>query len=284
MNRNTLSSGSALAGVVMLAACACGAGSNTVKALAASGYQTPNTVIFGASCGTDHSVQPLFVGIGALLILIGMSIRKFSAAVLAAIGCAAFAYGALAAGPSTMSSSALPHPSSHLYGYAAYIIAAVFLIAAFLRAFQTPKPLAAGTAMAGMAAATGCSCCMITGAVSALIASAGAPWVYNQSYVFFAGAALMAAALWKIGGVKPALLTVAGATITYGGPKLLNLALPQLMIYGVNYRFIPAYAIYLLGAATMAGSFAVAYSIAHRRYATEPITSLLTEPVPAISG
>lgn len=267
----------------MLAACACGAGSSTVKALASAGINTPNTVIFGASCGTDHSVQPLFVGIGALMILIGMSLRKFSAAVLAAIGCAAFAFGALTAGPSTMSSAMLPHTNAHLLGYIAYIVAAVFLIAAFLRAFPTPRPLAAGTAMAGMAVATGCSCCMVTGSLTALIASGGATWIYNESYLFFAGVAIVAAGLWKLGGVKPALLAVAGGAITYGGPKLLNGALPELMISGVNYRFVLGYAVNFLGAAAVLGGFAVAYRIASRQFAVETSTPLMGEPVPAVS-
>lgn len=282
MNRNTLSTASAVGGVAALAACACGAGSGMVKALSSAGIHTTDTVIFGASCGTDHSVQPLFVGLGALLILIGMSLRKLSAAILAAIGCAAFAFGSLTAGPSTMSISVLPHPSSQMWGYLAYIVAAIFLIAAFLRAFPTPKPLAAGTAMAGMAVATGCSCCMVTGALSALIASGGMPWIYNESYLTFVGVGIVAVGLWKLGGLKPALFALVGGAITYGGGKLLNWALPELMIRGVNYRFVPGYLINLLGALTMLAGFVLAYRVANRQFAVEPTAPVLAEAVPAV--
>ena len=195
MKRNTLANGAMLAGVVTLASCACGAGSGAVNALAKAGVHTPNTVIFGASCGTDHSVQPIFVGIGALLILAGMSLRSLSAAVLAAIGCAGIAVGHFVSGPSQMSIVRLPHADPQLLGFGAYLVGATFLIAAFLKVFRSPKPLAAGTAMAGMAAATGCSCCMITGSITALIASAGMPGIYQQPFVFLAGAAIVAGAL-----------------------------------------------------------------------------------------
>jgi hypothetical protein len=284
MNRDRLSTGSALAGVAVLAACACGAGSGIVNAVNAAGMQTPDTVIFGASCGTDHSVQPLFVGAGALLVIFGMSLRKLSAAILAAVGCLAFAYGSLTAGPSTMSLASLLHTDR--LGYAAYIVAAVFLVAAFLRAFPSPRPLAAGTAMAGMALATGCSCCMITGAVTALLASAGMTWVYTTPYtvppVFFAGAALAAAGLWRLGGPRPAALAVSGSLINFGGTRLTSWALPQLMIYGADFRFVPSYALYLLGTLTMLSGFVVAYRVAARRFAVEPAAHVLTEPATAV--
>ena len=284
MNRDKLSTGSALAGVAALAACACGAGSGIVKAVNTAGISTPDTVIFGASCGTDHSVQPLFVGAGALLVLFGMSLRKLSAAILAAVGCLAFAYGSLTAGPSRMSLASLTHTDTP--GYAAYIVAAVFLVAAFLRAFPSPRPLAAGTAMAGMALATGCSCCMITGAVTALLASAGVNWVYTMPYtvppVFFAGAALAAAGLWRLGGPRPAALAASGSLINFGGTRFIAWALPQLMIYGADFRFVPSYALYLLGALTMLSGFVVAYRVAARRFAAEPAAHVLTEPATAV--
>lgn len=281
MKRNTLANGSMLAGVATMASCACGAGSGAVKALASAGVQTRDTVIFGASCGTDHSVQPIFVGVGALLILIGMSIRSLSSAVLAAIGCAGIAAGHFMAGPSTMSSALLPHTDTHLWGYGAYVIGAIFLIAASMRVFRSAKPLAAGTAMAGMAAATGCSCCMVTGALTGLIASAGMPGIYGQSFVFFAGATLITIGLWKLGGIRPAVLAMTGVAITYGGTKLFSWVVPELMIRGANYKFVPGYAIYFLGAATTMASFVVAYRLADQRYDERIPAPVLTEPVAA---
>ncbi len=281
MKLNTLANGSMLAGVATLAACACGAGSGTVKALASVGMRTKNTVIFGASCGTDHSVQPIFVGVGALLILIGMSIRSLSSAVLAAIGCFGIAAGHFMAGPSTMSSTLLPHTDTHLWGYGAYVVGAIFLIAAFMRVFRSPKPFAAGTAMVGMAAATGCSCCMVTGALTGLIASAGMPGIYGQSYVFFAGAALITFSLWKLGGFKPAILAMTGAAMTYGGPKVFAWAVPDLIIRGASFKFIPGYAIYFVGAATMMASFVVAYRLAEQLSGERVTMPSLSEPLHA---
>jgi hypothetical protein len=269
-----------LTGVTALAACACGAGSGIVKALASGGIHTHDTVILGASCGTDHSVQPIFIGVGALLILFGMSLRSLSSAVIAAIGCAGIAIGHFLAGPSTMSIGLLPHKDTHLWGYAGYLIGAAFLIAAFLRVFRSPKPLAAGTAMGGMAMATGCNCCMVTGSISALIASAGMPWIYNQSFVYLAGIAIVAAALWKLGGYKPAVLAAAGGLINYGGPKLIAKA-PDIVINGASYRFIPGYVAYFAGAALLMTSFVIAYKLAERRYGARDAAPLVAEPAVA---
>ncbi len=227
MNRNTLSTVLALTGVAVLAACACGAGSGAVRTLSMAGMQMPDTVVLGASCGTNHSAQPLFIGLGALLVVIGISLRSLSSAALAAVGALAFAIGTFAAGPSMMNSSA--HADPVMLGFGAYVIASILLIAAFLRAFKTSNVFAAGAAMTGMALATGCSCCMVTGAVTALIAGAGMPAIYNQPYVFIAGGLLMAVGLWRIGGIKPAVFVAAGVLITFFGQKLLALALPELI-------------------------------------------------------
>lgn len=284
MKRETLATGIMLAGVVTLASCACGAGSGAVKALASAGIQTRDTVIFGASCGTDHSIQPIFVGIGSLLILIGMSLRSLSAAGLAALGCAGIAVGHFVSGPSQMSSVRLPHADPQLLGFAAYVIGAVFLIAAFLKVLRSPKPLAAGTAMAGMAAVTGCSCCMITGSITALIASAGMPGIYEHSFVFFAGVAIISGGLWKLGGLRPALVAITGGAITYGGQKLLTWAMPELLIRGANFKFIPGYAIYFLGAATIMAGFVLAYQLAEQRYGTQILVAPLNEPLAVTEG
>lgn len=281
MKQETVANGSMLAGVVTLASCACGAGSGAVNALASAGMRTPNTVIFGASCGTDHSLQPIFIGVGALLILIGMSVRSLSAAVIAAIGLGGIAVGHFVSGPSQMAAVRLPHADPQLLGFGAYILGAAFLIAAFLKVFRSARPFIAGTAMAGMAVATGCSCCMVTGSITALIASAGMPGVYGQSYVYFAGAAIVAGALWKLGGLKPALIALTGAVITYGGQKLLTWGMPELIIRGANFKFVPGYLIYFLGAGTMIGSFVVAYRRAENLYGAESPVPALNEPLQA---
>lgn len=282
MNRNIISTGAALGGVALLAACACGAGGGIIKSFNSAGMATPNLVVFGASCGTDHSAQQLFIGVGALLILIGMSLRSLSAFALAAIGSAALMFGSLTTGPSAMNLGMATNADTSLFGYAAYIIAAGFLIAAFLRAFKTPKPIAAGAAMSGMALATGCSCCMITGATTALIANTGITGIYGFAYVLFAGGLLMVAGLWKLGGIKPALFTAAGVAVAYGGQSFLNMALPELIISGNNYRYVPGYAVYFLGAALMLGGFVVAYQIAAQHsFVEEPSTPAMSGAVPA---
>lgn len=282
MNRNIISTGAALGGVALLAACACGAGGGIIKSFNSAGMATPNLVVFGASCGTDHSAQQLFIGAGALLILIGMSLRSLSAFALAAIGCAALMFGSLTTGPSAMNLGMATNVNTSLFGYAAYIIAAGFLIAAFLRAFKTPKPIAAGAAMSGMALATGCSCCMVTGATTALIAKTGFTGIYDFSYVLFAGGLLMIAGLWKLGGVKPAFFTAAAVAVAYGGQSLLNMALPELIISGNNYRYVPGYAVYFLGAALMLGGFVAAYRIAAQHsFVEEPSATGMSGAIPA---
>jgi len=243
--------------------------------------QTPDLVVFGASCGTDHSTQQLFIAGGALLILIGMSMRSLSAFALAAAGVIALLFGSLTNGPSVMNLGMATSSSTTMVGYAAYVVAAIFLIAAFLRAFRTPKPLAAGVAMSGMALATGCSCCMVTGAVTAMVASAGFPGIYDFSYILFGGGAIMTIGLWRLGGLKPAAFTAAGVFVAYEGQSLLNAALPQLVIAGENYRYVVGYAVYFLGAALMVGGFAVAYRIAQRSFVEEPSSPSISEGVPA---
>ena len=76
MTRTSVANGSVLAGVTLLAACACGAGGGLARALAGSGVHLRDAVLFGASCGTDNSLQSAFVGAGLVLILIGFSLRS----------------------------------------------------------------------------------------------------------------------------------------------------------------------------------------------------------------
>lgn len=272
MKHDTQAGGSALAGVAIMAACACGAATGTVKTLGLAGIQTGNPVI-----------HPIFVGFGGLLILSGLWRRSWRAGMLATAGLALLAIGNAISPPRIMSMSGMPHTGVQLLGFALYPVAAVLLVMAFMRAFPSPQPVAAATAMSGMALATGCSCCLVTGATSGLIGATGLgmPWVYTWSLVFFAGSALVMAGLWRLAGVKPALVAAAGVAITYGGPKLLRLAIPDLLTYsGVNFRFIPGYLVYLLGAAVMVSGFAVAYRLA-RREESQVVSSPLPEFAPA---
>lgn len=266
MTRDMVANRSTLAGMALLAACACGAGAGLHRALASGGIRLQDAVLFGASCGTNHSLHTMFVAAGLGLLLIGFSLRSVTATALAAAGCAAFAFGSLAARPNVMNFGSVPHQNPALLGFVAYVVGSVFLIAAFLVTYRSPKPLAAGTAMAGMALATGCSCCEVTGAVTALLANAGMPWVYRLPGtvppVFFAGALIAAAGLSRLGGPRPALMVVAGSVFAFGGTRFLVWALPNLIVSGVNFSFVPIYLVYLCGASLMLGSFVTAWRAA----------------------
>ena len=266
MTRTGVANASTLSGVAVLAACACGAGGGLVRALSGRGVHLQDAVLFGASCGIDHSLQSAFVGVGLVLILIGFSLRSFTSATLAAIGCTAIAFGSLTARPNMMSVGKVPHQDPVLVGFITYAVGAAFLIAAFMQVYRFKKPLAAGAAMSGMALATGCSCCLVTGAVTALLANAGLMWVYRlpgtPPPVFFAGAALAAAGLYRLAGARPAVLMLAGSVLSFGGTRFLMWAAPNVIFFNINFSFVPIYLVYLVAAAIMLRGFVLTYQVA----------------------
>ena len=252
----------ALIGVAVLMACACGAGANTAKLL-------------GTTSKLTHSSM---LAVGVVLVVYGLWRIMRPAALIAIGGFVALVAGSLLTPPMMMSRTKVPWEAMQVGGGLLYLAFAAMLAYAFWIAFPSPKPAAFGTALAGTAVASGCSCCMITGAVAGLGATAaGGPAVFMTTpTVYWTGIAIAAAGLARLAGFRPLPWLIAGALLTQFGGRGLQL-LGDWMVGGVNLRFIPGYAIYLLGAGLVMKAWAVAYEPIRTQYA-EPVTRNVPEP------
>lgn len=234
----------ALGGVAVLMACACGAGSSSAKLL-------------GTSSKLTHSAM---LSVGVVLVVYGLY-RIMRPAALIAIGAfAALIAGSLLTPPMMMSTSKVPWQATQVGGAMFYLVFAAALAYAFFIAFPSPRPGAFGTALGGTAVASGCSCCMVTGAVAGLASTAGGdPAIFMaMPVVFFTGIAIAGAGLARMAGFRPLPWLVAGALLTRFGGRGLQL-LGDWMVGDVNLRFIPGYLVYLIGAGLVMKAWAVAY-------------------------
>lgn len=155
----------ALGGTAVLMACACGTAANGAILLGMAGV--------GASTRVVH---PLFIAAAAGLILYGLWHTLRSSAVLALGGFGVLAAGAVLTPPTVMSTGALPWDGTQMFGGGLYLIAAALLGYAFWRAFPSPRPAASGAAIGGIALASGCTCCMVTGALAGMAVTGGHRW------------------------------------------------------------------------------------------------------------
>lgn len=253
----------ALGGTAVLMACACGTAANTVKLLA-----------LGEIGATTTLVHPIFLGVGAALVSYGLWRTSKHSGALALVAFAVLAGAAVLTPPRVMSTKALPWDVTHVAGAALYLVAAVLLAYAFWRAFPSRRPAASGTAMGGVVLATGCSCCMVTGALAGLAVTAGgSAGVWEQSPVlFWTGLAIVAAGLFRLGGVRAAIWVPVGGAIIRYGPELLKLT-GDWMMGGVNLRFAPAYLVTIAGAATLLYGFVVAYRTPASQVTTGQVTA-----------
>jgi hypothetical protein len=258
---------SVLAGSAVLMACACGAGASSAKLLQVWGI--------GATAKVTH---PMFMLLAAGLMLYGLIRKSRGLAALALAGFAILAVAAMMTPPMAMSTRALPWSGTHITGALLYLLAAVAIGYAIWRAFPTSNGAASGTAIAGTALATGCQCCLVTGAAAGLIvAMGGTPSFFmGGPAVFIAGLAIAATGLVALAGWRPLLPLAAGGVVYVLGPKAIQLA-PNLMYEGVNLRFIPGYLVYLIGASIIMIAFGVAYQFASERRAQPAVP----EPDPA---
>jgi len=259
---------SALGGTALLMACACGVASNSVKlaALAAIG-------------ATTTAVHPVFIGVAALLILYGL---WRTVPISGYVGLGAFALLALAATltpPTVMSAKSFPWNPAQVGGAGLYVLGAALLGYAFWRAFPSPSPAASATAIGGAALATGCSCCLVTGAVAGLAVTGGASvsLVESTPLLFWTGLTLVAAGLLRLGGARAALWVPIGGLVVKYGPELLKLT-GDWVVSGVSLRFLPAYFITVAGTGTIMYGFAVAYRAARSRTDEALWASLGREP------
>lgn len=243
---------SALGGAAVLMACACGAAANTAKMIALVGIG-----------GSTKIMHPVFIGLGAGLILYGLWRTATPSAWLALVAFAALAVGAVLAPPSVMTSTMMPWSATQTLGGGMYLVAAAILGYAFWRAFPSPKPAASATAIGGVALATGCSCCMVTGAVAGMAVTAGASAAHVQAspLLFWGGLAAVAAGLFRLGGIRPVAWVAAGGIIVKFMPEVLRLT-GDWMVADVNLRALPSYLLMLAGTAVILGGFVVAYQVA----------------------
>ena len=247
-----------LGGTSIIMACACGAATSTVKLIALAG-------IAGA---TTKFMHPGFFGVGAALILYGLWRTARQSAYIAGV---AFAIIALAAwitppGKMTMTGSTmaaghpgLPWDATLMTGAALYVIGAAVLAYAFWRAFPSRKPAASATAIGGMVVATGCTCCVVTGAIAGMAVTAGASASFESSPIlFWSGLSVVAIGLYRLGGLRAALWVPIGGLIVKYAPSALKYT-GDWVVGGVNLRFAPSYLITVIGAGAILYGFAVAY-------------------------
>lgn len=123
-------------------------------------------------------------------------------------------------------------------------------------------------AIGGMALATGCTCCMFTGALAGLFVTGGASSQFFHSnaisFIFWTGLAITALGLYRLSGWRAAVLVpIGGLTIRYM-PRLIALT-GDWMIGDANIRAFPSYAVQIAGAGVILLGFVVAYQIAQAR-------------------
>lgn len=243
MDRLSLSGGSSVAGAGLLTTCMCTFGSVGFGLMAAGGL-----------AAIPVNLQAGLTLAAAGLILYGVSRRSRKGAFRAFVGFAILGAGYFLAPPSIMNSGALPYSASQLFGFGLYPVGAGFVVAGFLTAFRSAQPLAAGTAMSGVALASGCACCMVNGALNGL--GAGAGLSLSGGGVFLAGMGLAGAGLARMGGLRPMILAAAGAALVWHAPAVADLFLSGAARAPVSVSFRFAGWTLVLGGIVLAYHFA----------------------------
>jgi hypothetical protein len=253
MKLEFVSSSSSLAGVAILAACACGTSSSIAKLSSSYGYSI-----------ATYAVYPVFVVIGVVLILTGLWKRTRGTPLIALCGIALLLVGLVLVPPMSIA-SADTLSSSQLAGLAAYVAAGAVLVLAFYRAYPSRHPSASLLAMSGMALAVGCNCCLVTMGISGFAHTLGpsVPWLASTVATYSVATVLMASSLYRIGGVLPALTMIVGHAIDYYALELPATNVP-IAIHGVNAGFLVKYPLMVLGTGMMVSAFAWAWQTEER--------------------
>lgn len=238
---------SALGGTAILMACACGVANNTAILAGSAGL--------GA---TTKIVHPILLGVAAILIVSGLWRIGRSPGGLAVAGFVFLAGGAVLTPPTVMTASAMPWTALQMVGAALYVVAAVLLGLAFFRAFPSPKPGAVAGGITGVALATGCGCCLVTGAIAGATHTAGITpeaFVRPATALFWSGMLAIGVSAFKLGGWRAAIWVPVGAAVIRFGPDLLRMA-GDWMVAGANLRSYGAWLV------TIAGAGALMYALA----------------------
>lgn len=244
-----------VAGVAIVMTCACSTSAQAARALGLVGL------------GVTRSIaHPIFLGLGAALILYGLwhVARRY-----ALVGAAAFVvlavammltpFSAMSTSVSTTHHS-LPWAAPQMWGAALYVAAGVMLAYAFWRAFPMRSPAASATAMGGMVLATGCACCLISGAAAGMAVTAGASVTYMEQMqlAYWLGLAAVIVGLYRLGGAKAAAWALVGGIV---GRVATGISLAPTS--GVNWLQFGKYAVAFAGMLSLTYGFVVAYRMAH---------------------
>ncbi len=272
MTRSSASSRSALGGAAGVMACSCGASSMIAKIVLLAGLGVTAAV-----------VQPALVAIGAAFVIAGLlRIERRSAQ----IAIAAFAVMAVAAvlapqhmmSGGDMGNSRVPWSAITMWGGALYLVSIAALGYAFWRAFPSPRPGASGAAIGGMALATGCTCCLVTGSTAGMVTTLGATAALPSTPVlFWIAMAVTAVALFQLGGIRAAIWVPAGAVLVRTGLDWINQAFGHPKIGAIEPLFVLKWALMIGGYSIVMYAFARAYALASER-AAAPIVAA---PAPA---
>lgn len=249
---------SVLGGSAVLMVCACGAATNSAKLMGLTA---------GGGMATSRVMHPVFIGIGAALLLYGLWRIHRASALIAVAAFAVLGVAAAITGPSVMTKAAMPWGAAHMRGAALYLVAAGVLGYAIWRAFPSPNPSAAAGAIGGGALATGCGCCMVTGAAAGMAVTSGADITFVQpsTVLHYVGLTLVAVGLFRMGGWRAAIWVPVGAAVITYAPKALRLT-GDWMVGTANLRSLGAWALTVLGAGLIMYGFAVAYKRARLRH------------------
>ena len=241
-------------GTGVLMTCACSTSSQTAAVVALAGL--------GA---TSRIVHPLFIAVGAAFIVYGLWRTRRASALLGIAAFAVMALAALLAPQSVMSTAmsdmhgSIPWNATEMIGGALYLVSGGMLAYALWRAFPSPKPMASATAIGGMTLATGCSCCMVAGAVTGLVitTSATAAFVEPMQIAYFVGLAAVVVGVYQLGGAAVAGLALVGGTVSR-----LATGISLAKTGGVVWLQFPKYFIALCGMLAMVYAFVLAYRVA----------------------
>ncbi len=223
------------AGMTLLAACACGAGSGLASVAGAAGAPIP-------------AGWPYFalLSVGGLLLLKGLGSWEARGPALAAL--AVLLVAGLLAPPRVMRDE-LSHSAGNLTGFALYVVAAALLIAALIRVYQPRVDLPLLAALGSVALAAGCTCCLTPGAVRYGLLSTGlipSPAVSRLALVGVAvivgTAGFLVAQNWNAAG-----FFLAGVLLVYPVEKAVEGLVPVWQVADANLVFLLRYPVWLAG-------------------------------------
>ena len=239
-------------GVVMT--CACSTSSQTAAVIGLAGL--------GA---TSRVVHPLFIAVGASLMLYGLWRTRRESAWIGLVAFTLMSVAAILAPQSIMSTAmsdmhgSIPWNAGQMAGGALYLVSGALLAYAVWRAFPSPNPRASAVALGGMTLATGCSCCMVAGAVTGMVitGSAAASFVEPMQIAYWIGLALIVAGLYRLGGFPIAGLALVGGTVSR-----LATGISLAKTGGIIWLQFPKYSIALAGMLAVGYAFVLAYRVA----------------------